>query len=546
MNSSVCNHETARIAALYQYEILDSAPEQVFDDLAFLAAQICDTPIAIINLLDANRQWFKAKIGLDIEQIPMNIGFCRRCVQQRETLIICDTLADAEYATDALVTSEPYARFYAGVPLIVAGGEAIGTISIVDRIPRQITTKQVEALQAISRLIVTQLEVRRNSIEDISAVQGAKLQICEQMAFLDIATDAMIVQDLSHNILLWNKSAEKIYGWSAAEAIGQNAMELLDNQLLAKDLEIYRDVLDNGCWQGELQKNTKSGAKVIVESRWSLLRNEDFSAKSIMIVDTDITQQQELEKQLLRAQRLERIGTLSSGIAHDLNNVLSPILMSIHLLQPKCRDRDTQKILSIIENNTKHGINLVKQVLSFVQGIENDLPKEPKGLVHRVIQVKYLLLEIQQIVQQTFPQSIHLCTEIQADLWPICGNGTQLHQILMNLCLNARDAMPKGGNLSISAANIFIDQNYVKMYLDAQIGDYIVLTVTDTGLGINQKILDKIFEPFFTTKEIGQGTGLGLSIVLGIIKEHHGFIKVSSSVGQGTKFQVYLPAVNHK
>ncbi|MEA5513400.1 ATP-binding protein [Nodularia sp. UHCC 0506] len=546
MNSSVCNHEAARIAALYQYDILDSAPEQGFDDLAFLAAQICDTPIALINLLDANRQWFKAKIGLNIPQISMNIGFCRRCVQQRETLIIPDTLADAEYATDAVVTSEPYARFYAGVPLIVPGGEAIGTISIVDRIPRQITTKQVEALQAISRLIVTQLEVRRNSIKDLAARRRAEMQLCEQTALLDIATDAIIVRDLSHNILVWNKSAENIYGWPAAAAVGKNIMELLHNQALSKDLEIYQDVLEYGSWQGEVRKNSKSGAEITVESRWTLLRDENFQAKFILIVDTNITQIKKLEKQFLRAQRVEKIGMFASGMAHDLNNVLSPILMSVHLLQLKYSDRETRKILSIIENNTKHGVNLVQQILSFVQGISVDIPGEPAITQKSVIQVKNLILEMQQIVRQTFPKSIILSLEIQPDLLPIRGNITQFHQILMNLCLNARDAMPHGGNLSISAANILIDANYAKMYIDAQVGDYIVLTITDTGLGINQKFLDKIFEPFFTTKEIGKGVGLGLSTVLGIIKEHDGFIAVSSLVGKGTKFQVYLPAVNQK
>ncbi|WP_414548317.1 ATP-binding protein [Anabaena sp. CCY 0017] len=544
MKSSVCNHELARIAALNQYEILDSAPEQVFDDLVLLAAQICDTPIALINLLDANRQWFKAKIGLDVQQIPMNIGFCRRCVQQREILIIPDTLADEEYATDAVVTSQPYARFYAGVPLIVPGGQAIGTISIVDRIPRQITTKQVEALQAISRLVVTQLEVRRNSI-NISARQRAEMQICEQTAFLDIATDAVIVQDLSHNILAWNKSAKNIYGWSAAEAIGKNAMELLHNEALPNYLEIYRNVLEYGSWQGELQRKRKSGSEITVQSHWILLHDQNFKVKSILIADTDITQRQELEKQFLRAQQVEKIGILASGITHDLNNVLSPILMSAHLLQRKYSDRDTQKILSIIENNTKHGINLIKQVLSVVPEIEGSIPEKVAVLKPKVIQIKGLILEMQQMMQQIFPKSISLSIEIKPNLCPIYGNKTKFYQILMNLCLNARDAMPHGGNLSISADNIFIDQNYAQMYPNTQVGDYLLLIITDTGLGINEKLLDKIFEPLFTTKKVGKGTGLGLSIVLGIIKEYNGFIKVSSCVGKGTKFQVYLPAVSN-
>ncbi|KAB8335925.1 response regulator [Scytonema tolypothrichoides VB-61278] len=148
-----------------------------------------------------------------------------------------------------------------------------------------------------------------------------------------------------------------------------------------------------------------------------------------------------------------------------------------------------------------------------------------------------------QVVEQTFPKSIVVQTEIPSNLLPLYGDSTQIHQVLMNLCLNARDAMTNGGMLKISAKNVFIDENFAKMHVDAQVGSYIVLTVSDTGIGIKRELLDKVFEPFFTTKEFGKGTGLGLSTVMGIIKSHGGFITVSSSVGEGTKFQVYLPAI---
>ncbi|QFS48325.1 ATP-binding protein [Nostoc sphaeroides] len=542
MKSLVCNNEAARLEALRQYQILDTPPEEAFDDIAFLAAQICNTPIALINLIDANRQWFKAKVGLDVQEIPRDTGFCPICIESGEVLIIPDTLADERFAPNHLVTyTEICIRFYAGIPLLASGGEAIGTLCIGDRVPRQISPKQVEALQTLSRLVVRQLEIRREFAELASIKQEYKQA---QEALLDIVTDAIVVQDLSNKILLWNKNAEELYGWKSEEAIGKQSDELFSTEPLPQKREIYQTVLKDGSWQGELEKTSKSGKKLIVESRWKLINDEHSQAKSILVVDTDITQKKQLEKQLLRAQRMESIGTLASGIAHDLNNVLSPILMSVHLLKSKIGDQQINQMLSIIENNAKRGADLVKQVLSFTRGIEGNVQGQAATRQCTVLQVKHLLLEMQQIISQTFPKSIAVYTEIQEELLPICADSTQLHQVLINLCLNARDAMPTGGNLTISAENIWIDETYASMHIDAKVGAYIVLTVADTGLGINSEILDRIFEPFFTTKELGKGTGLGLSTVIRIIKEHDGFITVSSFVGKGTKFKVYLPAVN--
>lgn len=542
MKSFVCNNESARLEALRQYQILDTPPEEAFDDLAFLAAQICNTPIALINLIDANRQWFKAKVGLNLPEMPRNNGFDSICMESGEVLIIPDTLADKRFATNPLVTSAEFAvRFYAGVPLLAPGGEAIGTLCIVDRVPHQISLQQVEALQTLSRVVVRQLEIRRNSVE-LASVQQEYNQACE--ALLDIVSDAIAVQDLSNKILLWNKSAEKLYGWKSEEAIGKQSDDLLSIESLTQHLEICQTVLKNGFWQGELHKTSKSGKKLFVESRWTLIKNEHFQAKSILVVDTDITQKKQLEKQFLRAQRMESIGTLASGIAHDLNNLLSPILMSVHLLKAKSRDQQINQMLSIIESNAKRGADLVKQVLSFARGIEGDVQGQTVTRQHTVLQLKHLILEMRQIISQTFPKSIAVYTEIQEELLPICADSTQLHQVLINLCLNARDAMLTGGTLTISAENIWIDETYASMHIEATVGAYIIVKVADTGFGISKEILDRIFEPFFTTKELGKGTGLGLSTVMAIIKEHGGFITVSSCVGKGTEFKVYLPAVN--
>jgi PAS domain S-box-containing protein len=362
----------------------------------------------------------------------------------------------------------------------------------------------------------------------------AEQKIREQAALLDVATDAILVRDLENRILFWNKGAERLYGWQASEAFGKNANEILYKDKCFKLEAALQAVWEQGEWQGELPQVTKDGKSLIVESRWTLVRDEAKQPKSILTVNTDITQKKQLEAQFLRAQRMESIGTLAGGIAHDLNNVLTPILMTAQLLETQLHDKYSKRLLPILIANARRGAALVKQVLSFARGLEGKCT---------VIQIKHIISEIKQIAKETFPKSIEISIDTPQHLATICADATQLHQVLMNLCVNARDAMPFGGTLTISADNIFLDENYVQMNLDARVGSYIVITVADTGTGIPGEILDRIFEPFFTTKEVGQGTGLGLSTAIGIIKSHGGFVKVYSELGNGTQFKVYLPAV---
>ncbi|MBW4456080.1 MAG: response regulator [Nostoc indistinguendum CM1-VF10] len=358
-------------------------------------------------------------------------------------------------------------------------------------------------------------------------------KIREQAALLDVATDAIFVCDLNNKILFWNKGAESLYGWKKEEAINKKTQVLWHEKNLSQVEKALSIMMKHGSWQGELHQKTKSGKEIIVESRWTLVHEFGNKAQSILIVNTNITQKKQLEAQFLRAQRLESIGTLASGIAHDLNNILAPILMTAQLFEAQVHDERSRRLLQILITNAKRGANLVKQVLSFTRGIEGD---------HTILQLKHLIIEIKQIIRETFPKSIEVSTQISQNLWTVSGDATQLHQVLMNLCVNARDAMPNGGTLKILAENLLIDENYAKMHLDAKVGHHIVITVTDAGIGIKPEILDRIFEPFFTTKEHGKGTGLGLSTVLGIIKSHSGFIDVVSVQGKGSQFKVYLPA----
>ncbi|MBD2464760.1 PAS domain S-box protein [Oscillatoria sp. FACHB-1407] len=370
---------------------------------------------------------------------------------------------------------------------------------------------------------------------DITKRKLAEQKVREQAALLDIASDAIFVCDLSHQIYYWNQGAEQLYGWKKTEAIGQIAYELLTSDIVQLP-NIMSVLLDQGEWRGEVSNVSKTGKQVTVAARWTLVRDEIGYPKFILVVDTDITERKQLEAQFYRAQRLESLGTLASGIAHDLNNALTPILTIAQLL---CWKQDglvarSHEMLQILEESAKRGAEMVNQILTFARG------REGKRVS---LHVAPLLHEMSKVLQQTFPKSIQIQTNISnQSLWLVSADPTYLHQILMNLCVNARDAMPQGGILTLSAQNYYVDQLFAQMHLNAHVGNYVVLSIADTGTGIPLEVRDRIFEPFFTTKELGQGTGLGLSTVLGIVKNYGGFLEVESEVGQGSQFKVYLPA----
>ena len=278
----------------------------------------------------------------------------------------------------------------------------------------------------------------------------------------------------------------------------------------------------------------KNGSKILVESRWTLVRNAAGEPESIMAINTDITERKRLEQQFLRAQRLESIGTLAGGIAHDLNNVLSPIMLSIDLLRMTCGDDRAQDILSTIGTSARRGADMVKQILSFARGVDGE---------RSMVSVAEIVKDMQNLVQDTFPKNIRFHADVEAATLQFLGDHTQVHQVLLNLCVNARDAMPAGGTLTVSARTAIIDANYASMSPDAKAGTYVAIKVEDTGTGIPPEVVDKIFDPFFTTKDMGKGTGLGLSTVLAIVKSHGGFLTVQSEPGRGTTFTACFPSV---
>jgi PAS domain S-box-containing protein len=356
--------------------------------------------------------------------------------------------------------------------------------------------------------------------------------ISEQAALLDKAQDAIWVIDLDARITYWNRSAERIHGWAVSEALGTNAGTLLYKDQTAFG-QCLQSVLKTGEWVGEVEQKTLEGKTLLLVSRLTLVRDEAGQPRAVLAINTDITQQKALERQFLRAQRLESIGTLAGGIAHDLNNVLAPILMSIGMLKEDVQDADSLALLRTIEVSAQRCASLIRQVLTFARGVE--------GKRHEV-RVADVLKELEHILSETIPRNIAIDLTVTDDLWPVQGDPTQLHQVLLNLCVNARDAMPTGGRIRISAKNVSLDDHYVAMNIDAHVGPYVRIDVEDNGTGIDAAILDKIFDPFFTTKPVGQGTGLGLATTQTIVKSHGGFIRAYSEPNNGTRFRIYLPA----
>lgn len=919
MKPAIPDCESQRLAALYEYEILNTEPEADFDNLVRLAAHIFQVPISVISLIDRHHQWFKASLGLQTCQTIREVSFCAHTILDPEPLVVLDTWDDPRFFDHPFVLGEPHIRFYAGVPLMTPTGYALGALCVVDQVPREITSEQLEMLQALGQQVVNQLELRRNliqlkkvdlerqqkeqdlqqknevlqaifqhipamlvffdgqgnvkfinhewekllgwtvdelqqkdmlekfypdpverervwkfiytashewqnfktytkngtilettwsnvrlsdgsiigigldisarnqaaellrvtqqrlqdllgvssivvyssqtdgdygttfisdnitsvfgysptdfihnssfwiaqihpddrgrilaelpkvfeqghhayeyrfrhqdgryrwvydefklvcnetgknleiagTIQDITARKQAAEEIQQTRNFLQTIVDhlpvALFVKDGQSDkfgqFKLWNKTCETIFGLTAKQVIGKTDYDLFPpNQadfFRRKDQEAFRrgtpedipeepiasyslgtrilhtikvpmydeshnpeyliciseDITDRKQAEEALKQN-ENQLQLITDSlpvlisyidrdhyyrfvnqgyeKWFGLPQSEiqhkhirellgesvyqrilpelnlaFSGQPIFLENTlrkagkdydlmvnyvphfapdhqvlgvyaliqDVTERKQLERQFLRAQRMESIGTLAGGIAHDLNNVLAPILMSVSLLEMRLEDAKSRQWLNIIDSNTRRGASLVKQVLSYARGLEGDrLPLE----------LHHLIWEIKQMVEETFPKSISLSTDISNDLWVVYGDPTQLHQILMNLCINARDAMPMGGLLHLAAENLYLDSQAARPYLEAKEGLYVVLTVTDQGIGIPKEHLDRIFEPFFTTKEAGKGTGLGLSTVMAIIRSHGGFITVESEVGKGTQFKVFLPAV---
>lgn len=371
--------------------------------------------------------------------------------------------------------------------------------------------------------------VARRANEQLRLLQSS----VERLNDIVVITDAEPISDAGPRIVYVNQAFERLTGYSRDEVIGRTPRILQGPRTDRRTLDTIRRALER--WQpvrAELLNYTKSGEELWLEIDIVPLADETGWYTHWVAVERDVTERRRLEQQILRAQRMESIGTLAGGIAHDLNNVLSPILMSVELLRPQLTDPAAARRLDVIAQAASRGASMIRQVLGFARGIEGD---------RRTLPLSPVIHETLRIVGETFPRNITVAADVPEDAWPVDGDPTQLQQVLLNLCVNARDAMPAGGTLTVAASNVQVDTEAAARVLEARPGPYVRLSVGDTGVGIPSDQVEKIFDPFFTTKPPGQGTGLGLSTTLAIVRGHGGFLRVQSDVGVGTVVEVYLP-----
>ena len=776
--------ERARLESLASYNILDSAPEHEYDDIVRRAAALCDCPISTVTLVDRHRQWFKASVGLDIQETERDIALCDHTIRGTGSLIIPDTRLDHRFADNPVVTDPNGIRFYAGIPLLSSENQVLGTLCVMDHRPRDLSDAQANYLALLADQVMMHLELRRQNLRlqdtideqertqrltgiagrlarvgawsvdvatgrvtmspeilalhdlgsdtrltldeclnfyvqedkpkiqalfaacvnegipydeelqvlntsgqpfwvralgepvfddagEVIRVDGAFQDISEQRraagalreekvrfeaaaratadaiwdwntstdrlwwsegmqtlfgysaddlehdsrswttrihpddkkrvltdierviysqqqkweaeyrfickdgsvayvsdrgyvirdengdalrmvggmsdvterrrflanlarqaTLLDKSSDAIMVLDLARRITYWNQAAEAIYGWRQDQARGRRIDHVLgEDQALLE--AATRALLDNGQWAGRLSGQNANGDRVISEARWSLVVDDHGTPEAVLAINTDITERLALEEQLQQSQRLEAVGQLTGGVAHDFNNLLTVILGNSELLEEQLEEtpllRDSARL---IRGAAERAAELTRRLLAFAR-------RQP--LAPEIVDVNELINGLTPLLRPTLHEHVDFNIVPCTSPWPAFIDPAQLESAILNLCINARDAVSGNGSIVLETANVTLDKNYAKRDSEVVPGDYIQVVVSDTGEGIPAAALKKVFEPFFTTKPKGKGTGLGLSMVYGFVKQSRGHIKIYSEPGEGTTVKLYLP-----
>ena len=561
-------NEVARLDALKSFKILDTPPERSFDDLTSLTSYICGTPIAFIGFMDSDRLWFKSRTGWDVPEVPRDMSFCAHTILQSDALVVSDTLTDDGRLAICPLATHGGVRFYAGVPLMSSEGYALGTLCAMDSIPRGLTPGQTNALRILARQVVSLVESRTLAstalLRATSIQQGSGLSdetrkvlgwrdIPEQKRAHDAlrhseqrlqgvigsAMDAILTIDRNQRIIVFNKAAEQIFRCTASEALGQSIDKFIPERFRAIHGQHILGFATTGVTArsmyspGTLFALRADGEEFPIEAAISQVECDD--EKLFTVILRDISARRRMEAELLQAHKMEAVGQLAGGIAHEFNNFLGVILGFSELLSEEAVENEgVGRLVTEIKAATQHAASLTRQLLAF---------SRKQVLEPQVLDINRSIWEGHKLLRRLVPANIDVVPVLAPTIGRVRADAGQFQQILVTLVGNARDVMPQGGKVVIETADAELDETYASQHLDLRPGSYVLLSVTDSGLGMNAETRSHLFEPFYTTQDPGKGAGLGLSTVYGIVKQSGGHISVESIEGKGTTFRIYLPRI---
>lgn len=510
----------------------------VFHTASVLVAESLEVEYCKVLQRDAEGKWLRLVAGVGWKDGCVGVATVEveggtqaaYTLGQREPVVMEDVATETRFRLPRLLEEH---GVRSGISVVIEWrGRVWGLLGAHGSTPGVYTEDDRHFVQSVATLLSVVIE--RTTAEEALRAGDRRMREAQRIARLG---DWEV--DLKTGVLRWSEEVYRIFGVEPGHFGG--TYEAFLEHVHPEDRERMRSerekvIQGRGVEGFEVEHRVvgPGGRMIWVRERAEVVR--DGSGRVVGLAGTvlDITDRKELLAQILRAQRMESVGTLAAGMAHDLNNVLAPILMSVELLALDEEEESRKEMLRSIEKSARRGAALVGQVLTFARGLEGRKVE---------VRLSQLVEEVMKIVGETFPRNIQAESQVEEGLWGLHADPTHLHQVLLNLCVNARDAMPGGGKLVVRAANVRLGKRDRENAMEAKEGPYVRVEVEDTGEGMTSAVLERIFDPFFTTKEVGKGTGLGLSTAMSIVKGHGGHFRVTSEPGKGSLFQIYLPAL---
>jgi two-component system cell cycle sensor histidine kinase/response regulator CckA len=529
--------EDKRLAVLHGYQVLDTPEEAAFDRITELAARIFQAPIAVVSFVDQERQWFKSHFGLNIAETSRDISFCTHTILSEQVMVVGDATKDGRFRHSPTVVASCKIRFYAGAPLITPEGFRLGALAIMDTRPRGTFTEEERAsLADLAGVVMHELNMQ----QELARAAGSTFAEGEAKfhALMESASQAIVAINHKGFIEVVNNKAEELFGYTRHELIGHSLEMLVPEALRKRHAGHRKDYFSRprarpmGIGLGMAGKR-KNGQEFPIEISLNYVE-VGGQALAISFI-TDISERIRLEQQLRQSQKMEAVGQLAGGVAHDFNNLLTVIQgYSAMALEGLQADDAFREPLEEIERASASAASLTRQLLAF---------SRRQVIRPKVLNLNTVIKQTEKMLRRVISEDIELTMAFGERIDHILADPGLIEQIVMNLAINARDAMPEGGKLTIETANLFLDKEYVGAHLAIKTGPHAMLAVTDTGTGLSAEVRAHIFEPFYTTKPQGKGTGLGLATVFGIVQQLEGTIWVYSEPGNGTVFKIFFPIV---